>query len=88
MDITLMHHTPLDICSFAIRTCWQSFKNSDGGGDRDRELIERVGNKYKHSSTLEHLVYTFYIKGISRALLQELSRHRVASLSVKSTRLL
>ncbi len=86
MDITLMHHTPLDICSFAIRTCWQSFKNSDGGGDRDRELIERVGNKYKHSSTLEHLVYTFYIKGISRALLQELSRHRVASLSVKSTR--
>ena len=33
-----------------------------------------------------HLAYTFYIKGISRALLQELSRHRIASLSVKSTR--
>jgi thymidylate synthase (FAD) len=49
-------------------------------------LIDRVGNKYKHASTLEHLVYTFYIRGISRALLQELARHRIASLSVKSTR--
>ncbi|NPA60774.1 MAG: FAD-dependent thymidylate synthase [Epsilonproteobacteria bacterium] len=86
MEIRLMHHTPLDVCSFAIRTCWQSFKNSDGGGDRDRELIDRVGNRYRHSSTLEHLSYTFYIRGVSRALLQELSRHRVASLSVKSTR--
>jgi thymidylate synthase (FAD) len=35
---------------------------------------------------LEHLSYTFYINGISRALLQELARHRIASLSVKSTR--
>jgi len=51
-----------------------------------KALIDRVGNKYKHASTMEHLVYTFYIQGISRALLQELARHRVASLSVKSTR--
>ena len=86
MDIKLMHYTPLEVCSFAIRTCWQSFDKSDNGGKRDRELIDRVGNKYKHSSTLEHLSYNFYIKGISRALLQELARHRMASLSVKSTR--
>ena len=86
MEITLMHHTPLDICAHAIRTCWQSFDKSDEGGEKDKALIDRVGNKYKHASTLEHLVYTFYIKGISRALLQELARHRVASLSVKSTR--
>jgi len=86
MEVTLMHHTPLDVCAHAIRTCWQSFDKSDEGGERDRALIDRVGNKYKHASTLEHLVYTFYISGISRALLQELARHRVASLSVKSTR--
>ena len=55
-------------------------------GEKDKELIERVGNKNKHASTLEHLYYNFHISGISRALLQELSRHRVASLSVKSTR--
>ena len=86
MQVTLLHHTPLIICANAIRTCWQSFDKSDNGGERDKELIDRVGNKFKHASTLEHLHYNFYIKGISRALLQELARHRMASLSVKSTR--
>jgi thymidylate synthase (FAD) len=86
MKVTLHHHTPLVICSDAIRTCWQSFDKSDNGGEKDRELIDRVGNKFKHASTLEHLTYNFYIEGISRALLQELARHRMASLSVKSTR--
>lgn len=33
-----------------------------------------------------HLNYSFTIHGISRALLQELARHRTSSLSVKSTR--
>ncbi len=86
MKVTLNHYTPLTICSTAIRTCWQSFDKSDNGGEKDRELIDRVGNKFKHASTLEHLNYSFYIEGISRALLQELARHRMASLSVKSTR--
>ena len=86
MTITLLQHTSLEVCASAIRTCWQSFDKSDAGGEKDKELIDRVGNKFKHASTLEHLVYTFYIKGISRALLQELARHRMASLSVKSTR--
>ena len=86
MQVTLLNYTPLNICSHAIRTCWQSFEKGDGGGEKDVELIERVGNKFKHASTLEHLYYNFYIQGISRALLQELARHRVASLSVKSTR--
>ncbi len=86
MRVELMHYTPLEVAAHAIRTCWQSFDKSDQGGPKDRELIDRVGNKYKHASTLEHLVYTFYIQGISRALLQELARHRIASLSVKSTR--
>lgn len=86
MKITLLAHTDLKICSHAIRTCWQSFAKSDEGGTVDKELIDRVGNKFKHASTLEHLNYTFYIQGISRACLQELARHRHASLSVKSTR--
>lgn len=86
MTITLLSFTDLKVCSHAIRTCWQSFAKSDGGGDIDKELIDRVGNKFKHASTLEHLNYTFYIQGISRACLQELARHRHASLSVKSTR--
>ena len=86
MRVTLLQHSSLAVCASAIRTCWQSFDKSDNGGEKDKELIDRVGNKYKHASTLEHLTYTFYIEGISRALLQELARHRMASLSVKSTR--
>lgn len=86
MKVTLLHNTPLDVCAQAIRTCWQSFDKSDNGGEKDKALIDRVGNKYKHASTLENIVYTFYVQGISRAVLQELARHRMASLSVKSTR--
>ncbi|WP_086228346.1 FAD-dependent thymidylate synthase [Campylobacter sp. P0109] len=86
MEVTLLNHTPLWVCSNAIRTCWQSFDKGDNGGEIDLALIDRVGNQLKHASTLEHLFYNFYIKGISRACLQELARHRIANLSVKSTR--
>jgi len=55
-------------------------------GPKDKELIHRIGNKFKHASTLEHLTYNFDIDGISRACLQELARHRIASISVKSSR--
>jgi thymidylate synthase (FAD) len=90
MRVTLLHYTPLWVCAKAIRTCWDSHSKSDSNneicGEKDRELIERVGNKNRHSSTLEHLVMSYKIEGISRACLQELARHRMASLSVKSTR--
>ena len=42
--------------------------------------------KKGHESVLEHINLTFRIEDISRALLQELSRHRHISLSVQSTR--
>lgn len=85
MQVELLHYTPLHVCSHAIRTCWNSHNKSDKG-KLDENLIYRVGNINKHKSVLEHLFYSFDIKGISRACLQELARHRMASLSVKSTR--
>ena len=39
-----------------------------------------------HEATLEHITLTYSVKGLSRACLQELSRHRHISLSVESTR--
>ena len=39
-----------------------------------------------HDSVLEHISFTFHIKGVSRALLAQLSRHRHISLSVRSQR--
>lgn len=55
-------------------------------GPKDLALIDRVCNQYHHSSIAEHVSFNFFIDGISRACLQELARHRMASLSVKSTR--
>ena len=98
MIINLLHNTPLWVASKAIRKCWASEDKSDTYqddysteiiyvcGEKDKELIDRVGNKNKHKSTLEHLVYTFDIDGVPRYVLQELARHRMASMSVKSSR--
>ena len=42
--------------------------------------------KAGHESILEHITLTYSVKGLSRACLQELARHRHISLSVESTR--
>jgi len=55
-------------------------------GPKDLALLDRVGNQFHHSSILEHISFNFFIDGISRACLQEWSRHRHMSQSVESTR--
>ena len=42
--------------------------------------------KEKHHSVLEHVYFTFYIEGISRACLAQLTRHRHTSPTVESQR--
>lgn len=39
-----------------------------------------------HDSILEHVSFTFLVSGVSRALLAQLTRHRIASFSVQSQR--
>lgn len=39
-----------------------------------------------HESVIEHAYFTFHIEGVSRALLAQLTRHRLASFSVESQR--
>lgn len=39
-----------------------------------------------HESVLEHASFTFLVSGVSRALLAQLTRHRIASFSVQSQR--
>lgn len=50
------------------------------------EIVKNVINLLKHSSVAEHVFINFNITGISRLCLQELARHRHASLTVQSTR--
>jgi len=83
MNVELLHNTPLIVADTAIGKCWDKCSAT---GEVNEKRMHRVGNKFKHASTLEHVSYNFDISGISRALLQELARHRIASLSVKSSR--
>lgn len=39
-----------------------------------------------HESPIEHVCFTFGIEGVSRSLLAQITRHRIASFSVKSQR--
>lgn len=52
--------------------------------DSDR-LLRQIAS-HGHTSTLEHVVFTFSIEGITRACLAQLTRHRIASYSVQSQR--
>jgi len=53
--------------------------------EENRKYIKKL-IELGHESVLEHFNFTFYIEDVSRALLQELARHRHISLSVESTR--
>ena len=60
--------------------------NIEAINDRGSELLYQLSHVYFHESTLEHVTLNFWIKDFSRGVLQELSRHRIASPSVQSTR--
>jgi thymidylate synthase (FAD) len=84
MKVELLHNTPLNIADIAISKCYGKKPYEDL--DKQQGRINRVANVSKHASTIEHLSYNFDIDGISRACLQELARHRIASYTVKSSR--
>lgn len=50
------------------------------------DLLDNLAWTYFHHSILEHAVLTYYIRGTSRAVLQEHARHRIQAISVRSTR--
>ena len=92
--VKLLWHTPIYIAGFAARTCYDSFKKKDKSpsgylqdppADKDLELINKLSNRLRHESVIEHINFTFTIR-TNRAVLQQLVRHRIASYSVKSTR--
>ena len=84
MKVKLLNYTPLEVADIAICKCYGNEPHSDN--EKVKARINRVANVSKHASTIEHLYYNFDIDGISRACLQEVARHRVASYTVKSSR--
>jgi hypothetical protein len=81
MMIELLEHSPLPVTAFAIRTCWDSHSKSDNGGEIDRELVNRVGNKFKHRSTLSHLIMNFSFSNFSIETLEEIRENRYINIS-------
>ena len=67
----------------AALTC--TGNEADIDSKEERAFLLKIIDK-GHESVLEHINLTFRVDGISRALLQELARHRHISLSVRSTR--
>lgn len=89
--VYLLTHTPLpehNIAS-AAKLCYSSSTISslrenltDESAAKFVEMLSEIG----HESPIEHASFTFGIEGVSRALLAQITRHRMASFSVKSQR--
>jgi len=74
--------------AMAARLCY-SPSHIDELADMDGARQEKfIGNLVRmgHLSPIEHVSFTFGIEGVSRALLAQITRHRIASFSVQSQR--
>lgn len=83
VKLLAMTNEPEKLIEYAGRTCYLSYDNI-GATSADtfiRKAIERG-----HLSILEHAVATFKIDNVSRALLAQITRHRMSSFSVQSQR--
>lgn len=73
------------LAHFSGRACYQAWNMPNPETQTDPGYINNIINQ-GHFSVLEHASATFYIEGVSRSLLAELTRHRHASFSVESQR--
>jgi len=90
-SVTLLTHTPEPekIVAAAAKLCYSAADISDlMNGLDDENTAAFLGRLMSlgHHSPLEHAVFTFGIEGVSRALLAQITRHRIASFSVQSQR--
>lgn len=89
--VTLISHTPNpeQAVAAAAKLCYSPATISDirEGLTEEKtasfvEMLAEIG----HESPIEHASFTFGIEGVSRSLLAQITRHRMASFSVQSQR--
>lgn len=88
MKIKLLNNLEqaLNIIYTACRTCYSSKSPLELiDQEPNLDLILKIARS-GHLSTFEHINCTFAIKGVSRSLLAQLTRHRLCSFSVQSQR--
>lgn len=92
MNIVLLTHTPEPekIVAAAAKLCYSQkadiqslMDNLDS--DKVNQFIHKLMSMH-HESPLEHVSFTFAVEGVSRSLLAQITRHRIASFSVRSQR--
>ncbi|GHT40442.1 flavin-dependent thymidylate synthase [Endomicrobiia bacterium] len=91
MKVNLLKFTPEPekICAIAARLCYSSASIDEISEKFTKEKIKELFGKVissGHDSVLEHASFTFGVEGVSRSLLAQLTRHRIASFSVQSQR--
>ena len=77
MKVTMIGRPSSEACELAARMCY-------GAKDGMKALLNAIDSG--HDSLLEHEKFTFHVEDVSRVLLAQLTRHRIASYSVRSQR--
>ncbi|MDO7788948.1 FAD-dependent thymidylate synthase [Desulforamulus aquiferis] len=91
LKVRLLKHTPEPekTIAMAARLCYSPSKIDDlaesvAGKDQQAFIAKLL--EMGHLTTIEHVSFTFGIEGVSRSLLAQITRHRIASFSVQSQR--
>ena len=89
--VTLIAHTPDPerLIAASAKLCYSPASISDLMDGLDEEKTTSFLNMlsdFGHQSPIEHISFTFGIEEVSRTLLAQITRHRIASFSVQSQR--
>lgn len=91
MQVSLIRHTlsPEELVALGARLCYSKATMDDLQeriASHDQDGFIRNIRSMGHDSVMEHASFTFGIEGVSRVLLAQITRHRLASFSVQSQR--
>jgi thymidylate synthase (FAD) len=91
LKVKLIAHTPDadKVVAAAAKLCYSATDVDTLMDGLTTDKVEAMCQKLAdlgHESPIEHASYTFAVEGVSRALLAQLTRHRIASYSVQSQR--
>lgn len=91
MVVKLITHTPdpEKVVAAAAKLCYSNSSIQDLMDGLTDEKVDEFLNRLSnlgHASPTEHVTFTFGIEGVSRSLLAQITRHRIASFSVQSQR--
>ena len=91
MTVRLIAHTPEPekVVAAAAKLCYSDAHITDLLDGLDEEKTAKfltMLSDLGHASPIEHASFTFGIEGVSRTLLAQITRHRIASYSVQSQR--